>query len=130
MAFSTTARITCGPTHGRQPVCSVVRAAPVRSAHRQLARQSDTFSKITLRTTSSKLLRWNVNKPGRGGRLFVEAAHSAVPKAAGLFNPANDKVSCELHAYGLHQHLLPPRLVLYFLMPRSECIWCCNGTHS
>ncbi len=78
--------------HRQPPACGVARSLPLRSAHQQLSRRGDFPGKFTLRTTSNKLLKWNVCKPGRGGRLLVEAAHSAIPKAAGLFNPANDKV--------------------------------------
>ena len=96
MAFSVTARCLCGPVHRQQLGQSAAHIANMPVSHRRLARQSDTFGKIRLRKPNSKLLRWSVSKPGRGGRIFVEAVHSAVPNAAGLFNPANDKVSCEL----------------------------------
>lgn len=94
MAFSATARSLCGPVYRQQLVQSAAPIADMPVRHRRLARQSDIFGKIRLHT---KLLRWSVSKPGRGGRLLAEAAHSAVPSAAGLFNPANDKVCCELH---------------------------------
>lgn len=101
MALPATARFLCGPVYRQQPVCCTSQVADVPVRYRRLARQSDFLGRITLRTTNSKLLRWNVSKPGRGGRLFVEAAHSAVPEAAGLFNPANDKVSLALHVASL-----------------------------
>ncbi len=94
MAFSTTARVVCcGPVRRQHPAFAVARSVSSGSAHQQLLRRGDLFGNLSVRITSNKLLRWNVAKPGRGGRLLVEAAHSAVPKAAGLFNPANDKVS-------------------------------------
>lgn len=93
MAFSTTAQsVCCGPVRRQQPAFAVARSVSSSSARQQLLRRGDLFGNLSVRTTSNKLLRWNVAKPGRGGRLLVEAAHSAVPKAAGLFNPANDKV--------------------------------------
>ena len=93
MAFSTTARTVCwGPVRRQQPAFAVARSVSPSSAHQQLVRRGDLFGNLSVRTISNKPLRWNVAKPGRGGRLLVEAAHSAIPKAAGLFNPANDKV--------------------------------------
>jgi len=93
MAFSTTARIVCcGPVRRQPPAFAVARSVSSSSAHQQLSRRGDVFGNLSVRSTSNKLLRWNVAKPGRGGRLLVEAAHSAIPKAAGLLNPANDKV--------------------------------------
>ena len=93
MAFSTTARIVCcGPVRRQPPAFAVARSVSSSSAHQQLSRRGDVFGNLSVRSTSNRLLRWNVAKPGRGGRLLVEAAHSAIPKAAGLFNPANDKV--------------------------------------
>lgn len=109
MALSTTARtVCCGPVRRRQPAFAVAHSISSSSAHQQLLRRGDFFGNLSVRTTSNKLLRWSVAKPGRGGRLLVEAAHSAIPKAAGLFNPANDKVCpaaylasicCILHTY-------------------------------
>ncbi|KAL0054356.1 hypothetical protein WJX82_007542 [Trebouxia sp. C0006] len=95
MAFSTTARVVCcGPVRRQPPAFAVARSVSSSSAHQQLSRRGDVFGNLSVRSTSNKLLRWNVAKPGRGGRLLVEAAHSAIPKAAGLFNPANDKDAC------------------------------------
>jgi glutamate synthase (NADPH/NADH) len=44
---------------------------------------------------SPRVLRWQqLSAPGRGSRLIATQAHTAIPAAEGLFNPANDKDAC------------------------------------
>ena len=68
-----------------------------RIQHRAIVRQGQLSCRrggvqFKPRTCTNTFLRWTAPKPGRGGRLTVVGAHSAIPEAAGLFNPANDKV--------------------------------------
>lgn len=92
MAFITSARTACCAPLRQQPVCGTRRPVVAQKLHHQLSRQKGFVGNLKLCTTSNKPLRWSVCKPGRGGRLTVEAAHSAIPKAAGLYDPASDKV--------------------------------------
>ena len=78
-----------GLLHARHRACSRPRAASWRAEAAMFPSRGGQFK---LRTCSNTFMRWTAPKPGRGGRLTVVGAHSAVPQAAGLFNPANDKV--------------------------------------
>ena len=75
----------------------VHRGPALRCQNRAIVRQSQLSCRrggvqFKPRTCTNTFLRWTAPKPGRGGRLTVVGAHSAIPEAAGLFNPANDKV--------------------------------------
>lgn len=102
MAFVASARhIPHGLAHRHQVPSRRISAGLGRT--QSLCRRSPGHFK--LRTSTNTFLRWTAPKPGRGGRLTILDAHSAIPEAAGLFNPASDKVYLRMlpaqHASGL-----------------------------